>query len=97
MTTQKILISCYYAVTLVLLSGSVVRAVVTGGAHVSFGREVAVRQAEKQQLLDTKADLESQIAAAQSLNAVQPVLADSEFVAVQNPIQLSLDTSLASR
>lgn len=88
-------ISLYYLSGIVVLSLFLVRAVVVGGSHVGYGREVSTRQAELRLLTDQQTTLERQLAQAQSLTEINQTLAEANFVKIDQPTLVRVPSSLA--
>lgn len=97
MSNKNVIITCYYAVMLLVLGASVIRAVVVGGAHVNFGREVMIRQSAKQELLDEKTNLERQLATATSITVLNDLLLQEEYVTLTSALSITTESDLALR
>lgn len=94
---KKTLITFYYTVTLFAVAASVAHAVFVGSVHVTFGRQVAQLQTEKQSLLKERNQLQQQLAEAHSLSEVKTFATDNNFVRLSQPVNLTTLTSIASR
>jgi len=94
---KKTLFTLYYSVTIFAAALSVAYAVFIGSVHVTFGRQVAQLETEKQQLLKQRNELQHQLAEAHSLNQVKTFAEGNNYVAITRPVTLTTLSSIASR
>jgi hypothetical protein len=94
---KKTLITLYYSVTVFAVAASVAYAVFVGSVHVTFGRQVARLETEKQQLLKQRNELKHQLAEAHSLDQVKTYAQHNNYVAITRPVTLTTLSNIASR